>query len=73
MKKFIFRYLDLPLTNGSENILVNIMNEDIPNKFIELNKFLNNVCIIWVNRFSLQRKEAPVLPHYGIQDIYPAF
>jgi hypothetical protein len=46
VKKFIFRYLDLPLTNGSRNILVNITNKDIPNKFIELNKFLNNACII---------------------------
>jgi len=25
--------------------------KDIPNKFVDLNKFLNNVCIIWVNAF----------------------
>jgi hypothetical protein len=73
VKKFIFRYLDLPLTDDSRNILVNLTEKNIPNKFIELNKFLNNVCIIWVNWFSLQRKEAPVLPHYGTQDIYLAF
>jgi len=48
VKKFIFRYLDLPLTDGSGNILVNITDKDIPNKFIELNKFLSNVCIVWV-------------------------
>jgi len=48
VKKFIFRCLDLPLTNGSRNILVNITNKDIFNKFIELNKFLSNVCIIQV-------------------------
>jgi len=48
VKKFIFRYLDLPLTDDSGNILVNITNKDIPNKIIELNKFLSNVCIIWV-------------------------
>jgi hypothetical protein len=47
VEKFIFRYPDLPLTNGSR-ILVNITNEDIFNKSIELNKFLNNVCIIQV-------------------------
>jgi hypothetical protein len=29
VKKFIFRYLDLPLTNGSRNILVNITDKDI--------------------------------------------
>jgi hypothetical protein len=39
VKKFIFRYLDSPLTDGSRNILVNITDKDIPNKFIELNKF----------------------------------
>jgi len=50
VKKFIFRYPDLPLTDGSRNILVNLTNKDIPNKIIELNKFLNNVCIIWVNQ-----------------------
>jgi hypothetical protein len=31
VKKFIFRYLDLPLPNGSRNILLNITNKDIPN------------------------------------------
>jgi hypothetical protein len=48
VKKFIFRYLDLPLTNDSLNILVNITNKDVFNKFIELNKFLSSVCIIRV-------------------------
>jgi len=48
VKKFIFRYLDLPLRNDSWNILVGITNKDIFNKFIELNKFLSNVCIIQV-------------------------
>ena len=55
VEKFIFRYLDLPLTNGSGNILVNITDKDIPNKFIELNKFLNNVCIIRVNKKHIYR------------------
>ncbi len=32
VKKFIFRYLDLPLPNNLWNILVNITNKDIPNK-----------------------------------------
>jgi len=32
---------------------MDITNKDIPNKFIELNKFLNNVCIIWVNHLLL--------------------
>jgi len=36
VKKFIFRYLDLPLNNDSGNILVNITNKNIPNKIIEL-------------------------------------
>ncbi len=54
VKKFIFRYLDLPLTNGSENILVNITNKDIPNKIIELNKFLSNVCIIRVKKLKVK-------------------
>jgi len=31
VKKFIFRYLDLPLTSSSRNILVNITNKDISN------------------------------------------
>jgi len=48
VKKFIFRYLNVPLTDGYWNIFMDIINKDIPNKFIELNKFLNNVCIIWV-------------------------
>jgi hypothetical protein len=52
VRKFIFRYLDLPLTNGLRNILVDIAEKDILNKFIELNKFLNNVCIIRVNDFN---------------------
>jgi hypothetical protein len=30
---------------------MDITNKDIPNKFIELNKFLNNVCIMWVKAF----------------------
>ena len=55
VKKFIFRYLDLPLTNGSQNILVDIAKEDILNKFIELNKFLSNVCIIRVNLLLVAR------------------
>jgi hypothetical protein len=48
VKKFVFRYLDLPLTNSPGNTLVNITGKDIPNKFIDLNKFLKNVCIIRV-------------------------
>jgi hypothetical protein len=48
VKKFIFRYLSAHLTDGIENILMNRANEDKFNKFIELNKFLNNVCIIRV-------------------------
>jgi hypothetical protein len=46
VKKFIFRYLSVPLTDGTRNILVNITNKDKFNKFIELNKFLSNICII---------------------------
>jgi hypothetical protein len=46
VKKFIFRYLSVPLPDGIGNILVNKTNKDKFNKFIELNKFLNNVCII---------------------------
>jgi len=49
VKKFIFRYLSVPSTDGLWNIFMNITNKDIPNKIIELNKFLSNVCIIWVN------------------------
>jgi len=49
VKKFIFRYLSVPLKDGYWNIFMDITNKDIPNKFIELNKFLNNVCIIRVN------------------------
>jgi hypothetical protein len=53
VKKFIFRYLSVPLTDGYWNIFMDITNKDIPNKSSlrvvdELNKFLNNVCIIWV-------------------------
>jgi len=55
VKKFIFRYLDLPLTNSSENILVKITNKDILNKFIELNKFLSNVCIIRGKSFEYSK------------------
>jgi len=46
VQKFIFRYLDLPLIDGLRNFLVNRMRKDIFNKFIELNKFLSNVCAI---------------------------
>jgi hypothetical protein len=53
VKKFIFRYLDLPLTDGSWNILVNITNKDILNKFIELNKFFHNIYIIWVKQLLI--------------------
>ena len=54
VKKFIFRYLNVPLTDGLRNIFMNITNKDTPNKSSlrvvdELNKFLSNVCIIWVN------------------------
>ena len=54
VKKFIFRYLGVPLTDGLWNILLNITNKDIFNKIIELNKFLNNVCIISVNSSNRQ-------------------
>jgi hypothetical protein len=55
VKKFIFRYLSVPLTDGYSNIFMHITNKDIPNNSSlrvvdELNKFLNNVCIIWVNK-----------------------
>jgi len=49
VKKFIFRYLNIPLTDGLWNIFMDITNKDIPKQIIGLNKFLNNVCIIWVN------------------------
>jgi hypothetical protein len=32
VKKFIFRYLSVPLTDGYWNILMDITNKDIPNK-----------------------------------------
>jgi len=31
VKKFIFRYLSVPLTDGFGNIFMNIANKDIPN------------------------------------------
>jgi hypothetical protein len=49
VNKFIFRYLSEPLNYGYWNIFMDLKIKYIPNKFIELNKFLNNVCIIWVN------------------------
>jgi hypothetical protein len=52
VKKFIFRYLSVPLPDGIGNILVNRTNKYKSNKFIELNKFLNNVCIIRIKFFS---------------------
>jgi hypothetical protein len=56
VKKFIFRYLSVPLTDGYWNIFMDITNKDIPNKLSlrvidELNKFLSNVCIILVLYF----------------------
>jgi len=32
VKKFIFRYLSAPLTDGYWNIFMDITNKDIPNK-----------------------------------------
>jgi hypothetical protein len=32
VKKFIFRFLSVPLTDGLWNIFMIIMNKDIPNK-----------------------------------------
>jgi len=32
VKKFIFRYLSVPLIDGYWNIFMNITNKDIPNK-----------------------------------------
>jgi len=32
VKKFIFRYLSVPLTDGYWNIFMDIMNKDIPNR-----------------------------------------
>jgi hypothetical protein len=46
VKKFIFRYLSVPLPDGIGNILVNRTYKNKFNKIIELNKFSNNVCII---------------------------
>ena len=48
VKKLIFRYLNVPLTNGTANIFMNKTNKNSLNEFIELNKFLSNVCIIRV-------------------------
>jgi 5'-nucleotidase len=56
VKKFIFRYLDVPLTDGFRNIFLNITNRDIFNKIIELNKFLSNVCIIRVKQITYSDK-----------------
>jgi len=53
VKKFIFRYLNVPSTDGLWNIFMNITIKDIPNEIIELNKFLSNVCIIWVKQLVL--------------------
>jgi hypothetical protein len=49
VKKFIFRYLSVPLTNGIANIFINRTNKNNLDIFIELNKFLSNVCIIRLN------------------------
>ena len=46
VKKFIFRYLNVPLTNPGNIFMRSAIM--ISNKVIELNKFLNNVCIIRV-------------------------
>jgi len=32
VKKFIFRYLSVPLNDGYRNIFMDITNKDIPNK-----------------------------------------
>jgi hypothetical protein len=48
VKKFIFRYLNVPLMNDIANIFINNTNKNNLNKFIELNKFLSNVCLIRV-------------------------
>jgi hypothetical protein len=63
VKKFIFRYLSVPLTDGYWNIFMDITNKDIPNKLSlrvvdELNKFLSNVCIILVNYGIVFLKES---------------
>jgi len=60
VKKFIFRYLNVPLTDGYRNIFIDITNKDISNKSIELNKFLNNVCIMWVKVLSDYRQKNPL-------------
>jgi len=46
VKKFLFRYFSVPLTDGFWNILVAKTNKDTPNKLIKLNEFSNNICII---------------------------
>ena len=61
------RHLSVPLTDGFRNILVNITNKDVFNKFIELNKILNNVCIIQVNEIQVIRMK----PVYANQSIFP--
>ena len=57
VRKFIFRYLSVPLTNSITNIFINRTDKNNLNKFIELNKFLGNVGII--------RQLFPGIQHYS--------
>ncbi len=52
VKKLIFRYLSVPLTNGIANIFINKINKNDLDILIELNKFLSNVCIIRFNPYK---------------------
>jgi hypothetical protein len=47
---------------------MNITKKDIFNKFIELNKFLSNVCIIRVNKFYLYEKLYHSRSHRSVTD-----
>jgi len=50
VKKIIFRYLRVSLPDGLRTIFVNTTKKDIAKNLIELNKFLNKVCIIQANQ-----------------------
>jgi len=50
VKRFIFRYISVPASDGVKEYFLIISEKDISNKFIELNKSLNNICIFRVKR-----------------------
>jgi len=61
VKKFIFRYLSVPLTDGCWNNLVRITKENHFNNIIELNKFLNNEPLVKVLIVTLSMPKGAIL------------